>query len=188
MYWSVGGQYDSGNISVGAGDTSVTIAGRTSGLTYDVTLVALSDHLPSPADVVMITLGKCGCMYHTDVCHILKFTYGIAVACICSCYLIPGGSYSGKFVTEKASSVVITAGRRFSVANQATSSVCAISIVALYPGSFSIPVFWEEPGHDEARTLCVIQCPAVIYYYLVYLYHLSQNRNIHSKVILVACS
>ena len=64
MYWSVGERYDNGSISVGAGDTSVTIASRTSGLTYDVTLVALSDHLPSPADVVMITLGGSGCMYH----------------------------------------------------------------------------------------------------------------------------
>ena len=58
MYWSVGGQYDSGNISVGAGDTAVTITGRTTYLTYDVTVVALSDHLPSPAAVVMITLGE----------------------------------------------------------------------------------------------------------------------------------
>lgn len=70
MYWSVGGQYDNGSISVGGGDTTVTITGRTTYLTYDVTIVALSDHLPSPADVVMITLGESGCTYHTDVCHI----------------------------------------------------------------------------------------------------------------------
>ena len=56
--WSVGGQYDSGNMSVGARDTAVTITGRTTYLTYDVTVVALSDHLPSPAAVVMITLGE----------------------------------------------------------------------------------------------------------------------------------
>ena len=35
-------------MSVGADDTAVTITGRTRGLTYDVTIVALSDHLPSP--------------------------------------------------------------------------------------------------------------------------------------------
>ena len=84
MYWSVGEQYDNGSISVGGGDTTVTISGRTTYLTYDVTIVALSDHLPSPADVVMITLGEsaAGCMYHTDVYHILKSTYGMAVAYI----------------------------------------------------------------------------------------------------------
>ena len=93
VYWSVGGQYDSGNIiSVGAGDTAVTITDRIPGLTYNVTIVALSDLLPSPVAVVMITLGESvsggsSWMYHTDVCHILKSTYGIAVACICS-YLI----------------------------------------------------------------------------------------------------
>ena len=77
MYWSVGGQYDIGNISVGAGETAVTITGRTTYLTYDVTIVAFSDHLPSPVAVVMITLGEpvnVSCMYHIDVCHILKFT------------------------------------------------------------------------------------------------------------------
>ena len=82
MYWSVGEQYDNGSITVGGGDTTVTVSGRTTYLTYDVTIVALSDHLPSPADVVMITLGESGCMYHTDVCHILKSTYGMAVAYI----------------------------------------------------------------------------------------------------------
>ena len=75
MYWSVAGQYDSGNVSVGAGDTVVTITGRTTYLTYDVTIVALSDHVPSPTAVVMITLGEpvnLSCMYHIDVCHILS--------------------------------------------------------------------------------------------------------------------
>ena len=48
VYWSRVGGSDSGNMSVGAGDTAVTITGRTPGLTYDVTIVALSDHLPSP--------------------------------------------------------------------------------------------------------------------------------------------
>ena len=48
VYWSGGGGSDSSNMSVGAGDTAVTITGLTPGLTYDVTIVALSDHLPSP--------------------------------------------------------------------------------------------------------------------------------------------
>ena len=56
--WSVGGQYDSGNMSVGAGDTAVTITGRTTYVTYDVTVVAFSDHLPSPVAVVTVTLGE----------------------------------------------------------------------------------------------------------------------------------
>ena len=51
VYWSLGRQYDSGSsVSAGAEDTAITITGygRTPGLTYDVTIVALSDHLPSP--------------------------------------------------------------------------------------------------------------------------------------------
>ena len=88
VYWCVGGWYHGGNIiSVGAGDTAVTMTDRIPGLTYGVAIVALSDHLPSPADVVMIKLGGSGWMYHTDVCHILKFTYGIAVACICTYFI-----------------------------------------------------------------------------------------------------
>ena len=46
-------------MSVAAGDTAVTITGRISDLTYNVTIVALSDHLPSPVvGSVMVTLGK----------------------------------------------------------------------------------------------------------------------------------
>ena len=76
VYWCVGGWYDGGNIiSVGTEDTAVTITDRIPGLTYGVAIVALSDHLPSPVAVVMITLGESGWMYHTDVCHILKSTY-----------------------------------------------------------------------------------------------------------------
>ena len=48
VYWSRVGGSDSGNMSVGAGDTAVTITGLTPGLTYNATIVALSDHLPSP--------------------------------------------------------------------------------------------------------------------------------------------
>ena len=59
VYWSGGGGYDSGNMSVGAKDRAVTITGHIPGLTYNITMVALSDHLPSPAaGAVMVTLGE----------------------------------------------------------------------------------------------------------------------------------
>ena len=46
------------NMSVGAEDRTVTITDLTPGLTYDITLVALSDYLPSPAVAVRVTLGE----------------------------------------------------------------------------------------------------------------------------------
>ena len=59
VYWSGGGGYDNGNTSVGADDRTVTITGRTPDLTYNITLVAFSDHLPSPVvGAVMVTLGE----------------------------------------------------------------------------------------------------------------------------------
>ena len=58
VYWSGGGDIDSGNMSAGPEDRTVTITGRTPGLTYTTTIVALSDHLPSPAVAVMVTLSK----------------------------------------------------------------------------------------------------------------------------------
>ena len=59
VYWSVGEGYDSGNVSVGAEDRAVTITGRTPELTYNINMVALSDHLPSPVvGAVMVTLGE----------------------------------------------------------------------------------------------------------------------------------
>ena len=57
VYWSGGGGADTGNMSVAADDTAVTISGLTPGLMYDITLVALSDQLPSPVTVVTVTLG-----------------------------------------------------------------------------------------------------------------------------------
>ena len=57
VYWSGGGGADSGNISAGAEDTAVTISGLTPGFRYNITLVALSGHLPSPAVAVMATVG-----------------------------------------------------------------------------------------------------------------------------------
>ena len=59
VYWTGVHEYDSGNMSVEAGDTAVIITGCIPGLTYDVTIVALSDHLPSPVmGSAMVTLGK----------------------------------------------------------------------------------------------------------------------------------
>ena len=59
VYWCGEGGYDSGNMSVGADDRAVTITERTPGLTYNITVVALSDHLPSPTvGAVMVTLGE----------------------------------------------------------------------------------------------------------------------------------
>ena len=59
VYWGGGEGYDSGNMSAGAEDRTVTITGRTPGLTYNITIVALSDHLPSPTvGAVMLTLGE----------------------------------------------------------------------------------------------------------------------------------
>ena len=77
VYWSRVGGPDSGNISAGAGDTVVTITGLTPGLTYDVTIVALSGHLPSRVvGAVTVTLGeahKFGYIYHEYIDHILKW-------------------------------------------------------------------------------------------------------------------
>ena len=68
MYWSGDRGYDSGNMSVGAEDRTVTITGRTTGLTYNITIVALSDHLPSPVvGAVMVTLGE---SHAGSVCYI----------------------------------------------------------------------------------------------------------------------
>ena len=59
VYWSGGGGSDSGNMSARARDTAVTITGRTTDLTYDVTIVALSDHLPTPVvGAGTVALGK----------------------------------------------------------------------------------------------------------------------------------
>ena len=71
VYWSGSGGVDSGNMSAVAEDRAVTITARTPGLTYNITIVALSDHLPSPVvGAVMVTLGEphvltgsVGCIY-----------------------------------------------------------------------------------------------------------------------------
>ena len=59
VYWSGDRGYDSGNMSVEAEDRTVTITGRTTGLTYNITLLVLADHLPSPVvGAVVVTLGE----------------------------------------------------------------------------------------------------------------------------------
>ena len=59
MYWSGGGGADSGNMSAEGEDTAVTITDHIPGLTYNITIVAFSNHLPSPAaGAVMVTLGE----------------------------------------------------------------------------------------------------------------------------------
>ena len=79
VYWSGDGGYDSGNMSVGAEDTAVTIIGLTPGLTYNITIVALSDRLPSPVvGAVMVTVGELstgiGCIsYYSGTSLIPKY-------------------------------------------------------------------------------------------------------------------
>ena len=88
VYWSGDRGYDSGNVSAGADERTVPITGRTPGLTYNITIVALSDHLPSAVvGAVMVTLGetqilKRGCgqllchscchKHHSQLQHVLK--------------------------------------------------------------------------------------------------------------------
>ena len=74
VYWSVGTH--SGGVSARCGDTTVTITrhGLTPRLTYSVTIVALSDHLPSPVvGPVTVALGEPNkywlCLSY-DHCHV----------------------------------------------------------------------------------------------------------------------
>ena len=46
IYYS--GVNDSDSVDVGASATNITIDNRTAGVTYTITMVALSPHLPSP--------------------------------------------------------------------------------------------------------------------------------------------
>ena len=57
IYYS--GPDDSGSVDVDASATEVTIDNRTTSVTYSITMVALSPHLPSPvAGPVTIILGE----------------------------------------------------------------------------------------------------------------------------------
>ena len=57
IYYS--GAYDSGSVDVGAPTTEVAIGNRTTSVSYTITMVALSPHLPSPViGPVSVTLGE----------------------------------------------------------------------------------------------------------------------------------
>ena len=57
IYYS--GVNDSGSVDVGVSATNITIDNRTAGVTYTITMVALSPHLPSPVvGLVTVTLGE----------------------------------------------------------------------------------------------------------------------------------
>ena len=57
IYWSGGN--DQGNMDANAGNTAVTISGRSHGSTYNISIVALSDQLPSPeVGPVTVSLGE----------------------------------------------------------------------------------------------------------------------------------
>ena len=57
IYYSGAG--DSGSMDVGASATEVTVDNRTAGVTYTITMVALSPHIPSPVvGPVNVTLGE----------------------------------------------------------------------------------------------------------------------------------
>ena len=48
IYYSTSGANDSGRVDVNALATNITISSRIPGVTYNITMVALSPHLPSP--------------------------------------------------------------------------------------------------------------------------------------------
>ena len=73
VYWSGDGGGDTGNMSVGADDRTATITGLIPGLTYNITLVGLSDYLPGPPVAVTITLGESSIV----VCQMFS-CYGIS--------------------------------------------------------------------------------------------------------------
>jgi len=57
IYWS--GESDQGSMDANAGDTAVTISRRSHGLTYNISIVALSVQLPSPeVGPVTVSLGE----------------------------------------------------------------------------------------------------------------------------------
>jgi len=53
IYWSGGS--DQGSMDANAGDSAVTIRGRTYNMVYTITIVALSNLLPSQTDMVEVT-------------------------------------------------------------------------------------------------------------------------------------
>ena len=77
VYWSGGGGADRGNISVNVEDRTATITGLTPGLTYNITLVGLSNYLPSPPVTVTITLGESNSVV-CQITHLMFSCYGIS--------------------------------------------------------------------------------------------------------------
>ena len=79
IYYS--GANDSGSVDVGSSTTEVTIGNRKPGVTYSITIVALSSHLPSPVvGAVNVTLGENSvfediCVLYRSYCtHIWTYT------------------------------------------------------------------------------------------------------------------
>ena len=77
VYWSGGGGADTGNISAGVEDRTATITDLTPGLTYVITLVSLSNYLPSPHVADTITLGESNIVV-CQITHLLFSCYGIS--------------------------------------------------------------------------------------------------------------
>ena len=81
IYYSGAG--DSGNMDVGASATEVTIDNCTAGVTYTITLVALSPHLPSPmVGPVTVTLGEANrqcCMCWTNITIHLVYSLTVVI-------------------------------------------------------------------------------------------------------------
>ena len=68
IYYS--GADDSGSVDVDAPATEVTIDNRMAGMTYSITMVALSPHLPSPVvGPVSVTLGE-NSVFENNLCSV----------------------------------------------------------------------------------------------------------------------
>ena len=66
IYYSGAG--DSGSMDVGASTTNISIGNRTAGVTYMITMVALSPHLPGPViGPVIVTLGEKNLHAYSDL-------------------------------------------------------------------------------------------------------------------------
>ena len=93
IYWREYRRYwlwvsDQGSMDANAGDTAVTITGRTRGLVYHITIVALSNLLPSQTDMVRVTLGEyCQVNKHIPVCPAHESVISLSVSFSPHCVL-----------------------------------------------------------------------------------------------------
>ena len=104
IYYSGAG--DSGSVDVGASQTNITISNRTTSVTYSITMVALSPHLPSPVigpvsvilgeivasplTVLLNLLGKNDCNIQTDtILTKLGMDLILKIVCGVSCFQRP---------------------------------------------------------------------------------------------------